>query len=75
MAELQTTLQDVDGNLSSKRVLGAGAFLCLVGALISEELGHPIHDHLIDAFLYIVGAGIFGATMEHFAPKRPDGDK
>lgn len=73
MPDVSTTLQDVDGNFSSKRVIGGAAFCCLMVSLGAEILGHPVHDHLLDVFAFIVGAGIFGATMEHFAP-RHDGD-
>lgn len=64
-----TLFTDPAGDLSTKRIVGVGAFLCLVVALVAEIAGHPIHDHLIDVFAAIVGAFMAAATVDHFATK------
>lgn len=69
MAELSSVVQDIDGNVSSKRV-AAFAALALYGAgfLIDTLTTHKVSEHLADGLMVIVLAGIGSALAERFMP-------
>lgn len=67
---LATTLQDIDGNYSSKRI---AAFIALAfylaGAVVDTVTPLHVPMHAMDGLLYIVGGGLALAVSERFAPR------
>jgi hypothetical protein len=67
---LISMLSDVDGNLSSKRVITITAFiLCSIAFIYNIFVKIPIEQFIWDGMLYLVGAGLGFSTIEHFSPK------
>lgn len=70
MPPISTTLTDIDGNFSSKRIaafIALGGILALAGA---DLFGHHPSDHIIDALTFIACTGLGMACAERFAPQR-----
>lgn len=67
---LREFLSDVDGGLSSKRLIATIAFLlCAMGFIANMFWGRTVSEFMYDAMMYIVMAGIGGAALEKFTPR------
>jgi tetrahydromethanopterin S-methyltransferase subunit E len=69
---LSTTLQDVDGRFSSKRIAGFTALACLVISYLANVagIGHPVPDHLLDLMAGISVTSFGLSTWERWQPAR-----
>jgi multisubunit Na+/H+ antiporter MnhF subunit len=65
-------LSDSDnGSVSSKRVIAISAFLlCAMGYICNMFWGYNVVQFMYDSMMYIVIAGIGGAALEKFTPKK-----
>lgn len=76
---LISMMSDVDGQISSKRVVTLLGFLCLMIAfLVNVFMQIPIEEFVYNGMLYLVAAGLGFTTFEKFSrysPVRPDGDE
>lgn len=67
---LNTTLRDIDGNFSSKRI---AAFIALGGVLVlagADLFGHHPSEYIVNALTFIACTGLGMACAERFAPHR-----
>lgn len=63
-------LKDPNGQLSSKRLVGVVAFAnAMVFVWVFVALGKLGASDGLNAFLAIVGAGLFFNTADHWAPR------
>ncbi len=69
---LSTTLQDIDGHYSSKRVAAFIALACMVVGFVAALKGYVIPDWMFNGFLYLAAGGLGLACAERFAPRKPD---
>lgn len=62
-------LRDPNDQLSLKRLVGASAWLNGIAFIwIFVALGKLSADTGLNAFLMVTGAGLFAATIDHWAP-------
>jgi len=74
LKEIQMTarefMSDVDGGLSSKRLIASIAFLlCAIGFVANMFWGKIVLEFMYESMMYIVIAGIGGAALEKFTPR------
>ncbi len=72
MTRLIEIVQDVDGQLSSKRIV---AFLALGGyflAGVANVIGHALDPAFVSGLRDLTIGGIAMSVPERFAPARPD---
>lgn len=67
MSNLATLIQDVRGDVSSKRVIGLASLAAVLGNVPLALVGHPLPEHLVNVLATFVGGSLFGATAEHFS--------
>jgi len=72
-APLNTTLRDVDGNYSSKRIAAFIALALFAAAMAVDTFtAHKVAQHFVDDLMVIVCSGLGLAVAERFAPRRGD---
>ena len=72
MSWMSSMLADSDdGSVSSKRVITLLAFIiCSVAFVADQFFSYKADQHLFDAMMYIVVAGLGFTASEKFAPKK-----
>lgn len=66
-----TTLQDVDGRYSSKRIASFIALGLFTAAMAVDTLtGHKVATNYIDDLMIIIVSGLGLAVAERFAPRQ-----
>lgn len=67
---LREFLSDVDGGLSSKRLIATVAFLlCALGFVGNMFWGLNVAQFMYESMMYIVMAGVGGAALEKFSSR------
>ena len=67
---LCATLSDVDGVLSSKRVITMLSFLCVMTAFLLNLFNQiPLEEFVFNGMLYLTAAGLGFTTFEKFSRK------
>ena len=71
MTRLVEIIQDIDGQLSSKRVLAFSAFGAYLLSCVGAAFGHPIPDALTAGLHTMTLGGLAATVPDRFAPARP----
>jgi hypothetical protein len=71
MSRLVEIVQDVDGQLSSKRVLAFSAFTAYLLTGVAAIFGHAFPDIFVSGLHTMTLGGIAAAIPERFAPPQP----
>ena len=72
---IEQAVQDLRGQVSSRRVAGFVALAFLSACGVAAFVGHPVPDHLVDVFAGLA-FGCFGlASADHFSPQEKVNDQ
>ncbi len=71
MSRLPEIFQDIDGQLSSKRVLAFSAFGAYLLTGVAAVFGHALPDAFVSGLNTMTLGGIAMSVPERFAPSKP----
>lgn len=71
----KSLLQDVDGQVSSKRFITLIGFLCVVVSFLANIFAEiPLQEFVFDGMLYLVASGLGFSTVEKFSRSSSGGE-